>query len=218
MVNWKSKNSFEVFSGNIRLQVVGVLPRVYLELLLASFEANAKSDFLSKHHLGALHKVVNRVLEHRIIFFIEGVEINLIVRYDLELRVASNNVNHSTILDLLVLHPDWFEQEFVDFLLHENDFGRAASDQNLVLVEEHLAQVFIVRLLESVLAQVVVVWAIVILLNQEGGCFLLVLILWKFDCESIALSVERIHFIVLIVEGFIWEILKEFRHLVVYYI
>ena len=83
-----------------------VLSLVDIQAFLFLFEGYAKSNLGSKHHLCALHEIIDGVFEHRLeSVWINEIEINFIVGYDLESFVALDVVQLTFEVELCVLFP-----------------------------------------------------------------------------------------------------------------
>ena len=96
----------EVLFAHPHDELVKILSPKYAEVNLASLVRDAVSTLCSKHHLAAVHIVVNAVLKWRYAcIFVDLVEIYQSLRRYLNLGISFDVVDEATILDLVVFFP-----------------------------------------------------------------------------------------------------------------
>ena len=117
-----------------------ILPLVYVKALLLLFISDAKSNLGSKHHLSALHKVVDWVFQD----WFEGVgikqiEIYFLVGNDLESFVAFDVVQLSFETERVILFPVHVAVVFIFFQFQQKHMSRAPHYHDFVFVDVHMA-------------------------------------------------------------------------------
>lgn len=156
---------------------------------LVSLVGNTISDSGTEHHLVAAHEVEHDVLEGWLeSLWVNQIEVHLIIGGDLDPFVSFDEVDEASHVDLVVLLPLLGHILVLVFFLDDlekHNFTGGSGNKCLVVKKIHLTEVHVSHLLE---------------LDGLGVI--------SIDCESLALSVERVdHVLIRVVETLVREVL-----------
>jgi hypothetical protein len=103
---------------------------INVETFLVCFVGYTVSDFATKHHLITSHEIKHNIFQfwHEC-FFVDFVEINLIIRSDLNSYITFNIVNEPSNLFLMVLDPLSLISLIILFNFKEQDVAGASGNE-----------------------------------------------------------------------------------------
>jgi len=166
-----------------------VLSSINIKAALIRLESYTISHFWAKHHLAAVHEVEHYVFQFGLKrFFINEIEINLIIRGNLDSNISFDVVDKTSNVNVVVLNPFlhnsffFFKNFLVYFLFKKQNFTGTPGNQCWVIHQVHLTEVHFCHSFKGVIFRVFCV-------NLKG----------------VALAIERIDFI------FVWIIKAPIR-------
>lgn len=165
-----------------------IFPAIYVEALLASPVGYSVFDSRPKHHLTTIHEIEHDIFQFWLVGnWIYQVEINPVIRSDLNADVSFDIVDLASNIQLMKLHPFQFFWllRIISLPFEKQHRARAPRDQCPVVDQIHIPQVLLRDLLQLVFPHIS-----------------------RVDVQSLSLPIKQMYyFIFLIIKRFIRKVL-----------